>query len=90
MKNTAASRQPVASFALPPSAPAAVLEAQAAFDRVADRFGELQGELHDSRDDVKQAQAADRDALKNAPPKGRKHRSSTTDTSEPRLHAVNA
>jgi hypothetical protein len=49
MINRAASRLPIASFTIPPAAPAPVAEAYAHFDRVAEAYGRLRGDLDDAK-----------------------------------------
>lgn len=60
----------ITAFALPPGAPAAVAAAQEEFNRVANKWAELQGDLEDAEAAVKTAQQADTEAVAAAISKG--------------------
>ena len=60
----------VATYPIPPLAPAPVAEAKAEFDSIAARFADTKGELQDAKDALAEAKAADIRAVVNAAEKG--------------------
>jgi hypothetical protein len=71
MFNRASSRTPLAAFAVPPHPPAAAAKAIADFERVADAWGQVLGEIDDAKAAAEQAKAQAKSAAVEAVKSGK-------------------
>jgi hypothetical protein len=62
--------QAITTYAVPPHAPPAVAEAKSGFDRIADRWAGVKGELQDAKEALAKAKTADLQAIVDAAEKG--------------------